>query len=74
MGTGEHKTGKQLLSNFGCETRTDKLERAVGTLMAVLNELHIETKGQCLITNLHNPNIFCSCADAYRMGLEALKE
>lgn len=63
------RSGAQLLHEWGCVTREQKLERACLALMAALNDIHIEHKGQ----DLTDPSHFCSCADAYKMGHEALK-
>ncbi len=70
--TDEFMTGKQLLAQ--CGTREQRLERACRALMEQLNQLHVEYKYQDLSEHIDDPNIFCSCADAYRMGHEALKE
>ncbi len=67
----EFMTGAELLSS--CHTREQKLERACRALMEQLNQLHIDYKGQDLSEAIDDPNIFCSCADSYRMGHEALK-
>ena len=69
----EYLSGKELLSSFNCTTREQKLERAVRALMYNMNDLHIECKGQDLSKSIGNHDISCSCADAYRMGHEALK-
>ena len=69
----EYLSGKELLSSFNCTTREQKLELAIKALMKIMNNLHIECKGQDLSQNLGNHDISCSCADAYRMGYEALK-
>lgn len=69
----DYLTGAELLAGFGCNTREAKLEQAVKALMSELNDLHIECKAQSLWDNIDNPEIFCTCADAYRMGHEALK-
>jgi hypothetical protein len=66
----DFKTGEQLLSEWECKTREAKLERAVLALMEQLNSLHAEHKA----SDLESDNsLTCSCADAYRMGKEALK-
>ena len=62
------RTGAQLLAEWGCVTREQKLERACMALMATLNELHIEHKGQDLNGHEH----YCGCADAFKMGAEAI--
>lgn len=66
------QTGAQLLAAWGCRTREQKLERACMALMEELNSLHIERKDIDLAAHLTNQNVSCSCADAYRMGHEAL--
>ena len=71
--TADYISGAALLASWGCITREQKLEQAVKSLMAVLNEKHIEEHGQCLLEHLSDPDVFCSCAEAYRMGHEALK-
>lgn len=63
------KTGAELLSDWHCVTREQKLERACFALTRALNDLHIKHEGQDL--SRYN-NHFCSCADAYNMGIEAL--
>lgn len=65
-------TGQDLLTKFGCKTREEKLERAVKALMSELEDLHRATHRQSLKENLTNQEVFCSCADAYRMGDAAL--
>ena len=42
--------------------------------MQHLNNLHVQLHSQNLKHHLDDPEIFCSCADAYRMGHEALKD
>jgi hypothetical protein len=69
----DYKTGKELLDSWGCKTKEEKLTRACIALMSNLNDLHIESKSQDLEEALEDESIFCSCADAYRMGKEALK-
>lgn len=69
----ERKTGAQLLEEWKCNTREEKLERAVMALMENLETNHQAATGQSLADNLNNDDVFCSCADAYRMGHEALK-
>lgn len=69
----DYRTGQQLLAEWNCETREAKLERAVIALLATVEELHEEYKNQSLKDNLTDPEVYCSCADAYRMGMEALK-
>lgn len=66
------RSGVQLLAAWGCKTREEKLERAVVALMEQLNELHKGAHGQDLRAELVNEAVFCSCADAYRMGHEAI--
>ena len=68
-----YRTGEQLLNQWGCFNREQKLEQACRALMQELNSLHTAHKKQNLKLELHNPHVFCSCADAYRMGEEALK-
>ena len=67
------RTGAQLLSQWGCTTREQKLERAVMALMSNLNDLHRSIHGQDLKVRIADETVTCSCADAYRMGDEALK-
>lgn len=67
----EYRSGADLLAD--CQTREEKLERAVMALMSELNAYHWGVHGIILGSNLENPDFFCSCADAYRMGHEALK-
>lgn len=62
------RSGAQLLAEWGCKTREQMLERACMALMATLNELHIEHKGQDLRDHEH----YCGCADAFKMGATAL--
>lgn len=62
------RTGAQLLVEWNCVTREQKLERACIALTSTLNELH---KAQ-LLQDLEDQQLFCSCADAYKMGREAL--
>lgn len=69
-----YHNGEQLLAAFGCKTREEKLECAVIVLMDQLNENHILANEQDLAKELDNPKVCCSCADAYRMGHEALKK
>jgi hypothetical protein len=71
--TLEYKSGADLLAAFNLTTREQKLEQAVKALMQELNSVHIEHHNQDLDEHLEDENIFCSCADAYRMGHEALK-
>lgn len=71
--TTPFKTGSDLLQSWGCETREDKLERACSTLMGIIEAIHTSHHGQSLKANINNSAIYCSCADAYRMGHEALK-
>lgn len=69
----EYISGADLLRDWKCITREQKLERACKALLETVEELHVECKSQSLEENLHNHEVFCSCADAYRMGTEALK-
>lgn len=69
----EFRTGAALLAHWGCFNREQKLEQACKALMAIINEDHETRHGQDLAKTLDDPNVFCSCADAYRMGHEALK-
>ena len=64
--------GEELLSQFDLTTREQRLEQAVKALMHVLDNLHWDYHKQSLAENLTNPKVFCSCADAYRMGAAAL--
>jgi len=73
LGIQDYMTGAELLAQFNCTTREQKLEQAVKALMNQLNDLHIECNAQDLSQNIDNEDILCSCADAYRMGHEALK-
>jgi transposase-like protein len=67
------RSGAQLLAEWGCKTREKKLKRACMALMEQLNGLHVKYENQDLGAHLSDENIACSCADAYRMGHEALK-
>lgn len=69
----EYRSGAQLFAAWKCETKEAKLKRACIALMNELNELHEKHEKQSLKNNLNNQNIYCSCADAYRMGHEALR-
>jgi hypothetical protein len=69
----QYQTGRGLLTDWGCKTREEKLARACKALMGAVNDLHIELKNQDLAKLLTDKNVYCSCADAYRMGYEALK-
>jgi hypothetical protein len=69
----EYQSGAALFAGFGLVTREQKLEQAVRALLETVDELHVECKDQSLADNLTNEEVFCSCADAYRMGHEALK-
>ena len=68
----DYMTGEELLAAFCCVTREQRLERAVMALMQELDSLHVNYQAQSLSENLGNPEVFCSCADAYRMGHAAL--
>lgn len=68
----EYKSGEELLADWECKTKEEKLIRAVKALMENLERLHVNHNNQSLSENLHNPNVYCSCADAYRMGYAAL--
>ena len=63
------RSGAQLLAEWGCQSREQKLERACMALMEQLNEAHKECD---LAEHLTDEAVACSCADAYRMGHEAL--
>jgi hypothetical protein len=69
----QYRSGAALLAAFGADTRERKLEQAVKSLMSQLEELHVDCHHQSLGENIDNEEIFCGCADAYRMGHEALK-
>ena len=69
----DFRSGEQLLRQWGCRTNEDRLHFACSALMNQLDQLHMEKHGQSLKNNLNNEEVFCSCADAYRMGHEALK-
>lgn len=69
----EYQSGAALLASWKCTTREQKLEQACKALMQEIENLHCVHKKQSLIANLTNPNIFCGCADAYRMGCEAIQ-
>lgn len=71
--SNEFQSGAELLAAWGLTTREAKLERAVLALMGELDELHQAQHRQSLADNLANTEMFCGCADAYRMGAEALK-
>jgi hypothetical protein len=66
------RTGAQLLADFECRTREQKLERACIALLGALDDLHVRHEHQSLEQNLTNQKIVCSCADAYRMGNAAV--
>jgi hypothetical protein len=67
------RTGAQLLSEWGCKSREQRLERACAALMEQLNEIHKNHHGQNLFEHLTAHYVDCSCADASRMGFEAIK-
>ncbi len=64
--------GEELLNQFNLITREQRLEQAVKALMHKVDSLHKTHQVQSLADNLTNPEVFCSCADAYRMGHAAL--
>lgn len=64
-------TGASLLAAWGCKSRKAKMERAILALMDQLDMLHFETHRTELSKGLAKQT--CSCADAYKMGKEALK-
>jgi hypothetical protein len=68
----DYISGDKLLAAFELTTREQKLEQACKALMQELDRLHAEHLGQSLEYNLSNQDVFCSCADAYRMGHAAL--
>lgn len=68
----EYMSGGELLAAFKLTTREQKLEQAVKALMEELDRSHVEHKNQSLADNIDNQDVFCSCADAYRMGHTAL--
>lgn len=68
------KTGAQLFAEWGCKTHEQKLERACAALMEQVNQLHREFHDKDLFEHLNVQYVDCSCADAYRMGFEALKD
>jgi hypothetical protein len=70
--TEEYMTGSELLAQFNLPTREAKLEQAVKALMEQLEQLHLEHENQSLADNIDNQEVFCSCADAYRMAHTAL--
>lgn len=67
------RSGAQLLSQWCCQTREQKLERACIALLDQLNEAHINRDGCDLSAHIGDETVYCACADAYRMGREALK-
>ena len=67
------RSGAQLLAEWGCKSHEQKLERACAALMDGLNDLHKQHKNCDLAEHLSDESTSCSCADAYRMGHEALK-
>ena len=71
---GSFRTGTQLLAEWGCKTREQKLERACMALMEQLNQLHQDRKECSLAEHLTDADVSCSCADAYRMGHAALTQ
>lgn len=68
----DFRTGAQLLAEWGCQTREQKLERACMALLEQINQLHIERQECDLSEHLYDETVVCSCADAYRMGRQAL--
>lgn len=68
----EYMTGAELLTAFNLTSREQKLEQAVKALMQELDNLHCEHKNQSLADGIDNTEMFCSCADAYRIGHAAL--
>jgi len=68
----DYMTGEELLAAWNLTTREQRLEQAVKALVQEIESLHREYKKQSLADNLTNPEVFCSCADAYRMGQAAL--
>lgn len=68
----DYLTGAELLAAFNLTTKEQKLEQACKALMQELESIHHECKAQSLADNIDNPEVFCSCADAYRMGHTAL--
>lgn len=68
----DYMSGGELLAQFNLPTREAKLEQAVKALMSELDCLHYEHEEQSLADNIDNQAMFCSCADAYRMGHTAL--
>lgn len=74
MTNPEYMTGAQLLAQWPKDTtREQRLARACVALMHELDVIHNEGMGLSLRENIENPTCTCSCADAYRMGYEALK-
>ncbi|SRR5258707_14390923 len=69
----DYMTGAELLAAWNLTTREEKLEQAVKALMQELESSHCVHEEQSLADNLENTKVSCSCADAYRMGHEALK-
>ena len=70
----DYVSGDDLLAQFNLTSPEQRLEHAVKALMEQLEQLHYEHESQSLSDNIDNPDIFCSCADAYRMGDAALKD
>lgn len=69
----EYRSGEQLLAEWTLPTREAALAHACRLLMAELERLHVNHQEQSLAENLTNTEIYCSCADAYRMGHAALE-
>ncbi len=69
----DYKSGDDLLAAFDLTTREQRLEQAVKAMMQELERLHREHLRQSLRNNVNNKHVFCSCADAYRMGYAALR-
>ncbi len=68
----DYMTGEELLAAWNLTNREQRLEQAVKALMHELENSHCVHEEQSLAENLTNPEVFCSCADAYRMGHAAL--
>lgn len=72
--SNEYQSGAALLAAHGCTTREEKLTVACRALMQELENLHVEYEDQSLADSVDDRDVFCGCADAYRMGREALRE
>lgn len=54
----DYKTGAELLADFNCRTREQKLEHAVKAMLIELNMLHVEFHNQDLEDGLTDQSLF----------------